>query len=197
MRKFAILLVLVFAAAPVHAFEERPPLVIDFIIDASLQARFANGEDLREHINDLVSRASMIFNAGIGRKIAIGELVFATPPGDGETLYVDKTFEWLERQKKALGKNRFLILLTYRFLYKNPSALPWDGGADKANGLAIVVHYSIDVQRISSTLLHEIGHLCGARHSEDKSSIMYENNNDSATPLSFKEYTSLVREQCG
>lgn len=199
----SIVLIILVVAARASAFDQKPPLVIDFIVDPDVRQRFASDQDLRATVEDTVMRASLIFHANIGRRLRVGNVRIGLPPGVSQQIFIGEALAWLVKNND--GKGNFLVFLSGRpiFLYDGyseetgkPVPRYFSGYADFSGQHSLVI-FSSDSQRAALILLHELGHNCGAGHSEDQLSIMYENNNHAATPLSFKEYASRVREQCG
>lgn len=192
MRAVVIALILVFVSASASAFGQKP-LVLDFIVDPDVRARFSSDHVFNEGMTDIVSRASLIFNAEIGRRLEIGEIRIGTPNEAEEEFYVEQLLPWLKKEKRSRNFLVFIIGRTLRWgLDLESNSL--DGAASIRYGFIVTTHYSTDTQRTISIFLHELGHLCGAKHSEALLSIMSPTRNNS---ISFGEQTQVIRENCG
>lgn len=67
-------------AIPVFAIAQKNPLVIDFIVDPAIQQRSGyNYENIYNLVDDIVTRASLIFNFEIGRTLTVGTVQIGTP----------------------------------------------------------------------------------------------------------------------
>lgn len=69
-------LILVLAA---NASEQKP-LILDFVADPAILQRTGNNATVVEIVQDIVGRASLIFNAEIGCRLVVGRIEVAAPP---------------------------------------------------------------------------------------------------------------------
>lgn len=145
---------------------------------------------------DIVSRASLVFNAEIGRRLEIGEIRIGLPNKAGEKFYVEQIFSWLKKEKRSRNFLVFIIGRSLGWWSEYLDLAPLDGVASIRNGFMVTTHYSTDIQHTISIFLHELGHLCGAGHSETLPSIMSPKRNNSIS-LSFGEYIGIIRDNCG
>lgn len=191
MRAVVIALILVFVSTSASASGQKP-LVLDFIVDPDVRARFSSDDAFNEGMINIVSRASLIFNAEIGRRLEIGEIRIGTPNEAEEEFYMEQLLPWLKKEKRSRNFLVFIIGRTLRW-GRDLESVPLDGAASIRDRLMVTIYYSTDIQHAVSIFLHELGHLCGAKHSEALPSIMSPTRNNS---MSFGEQTQVIRENC-
>ena len=116
------------------------------------------------------------------------------PDGSAEqAIVVTSAIPWLVEHFKSKTDSRFIVFLAGR-----PVFFGWinlDGYNEGSGGrISIVKYYASDPQYTANTLLHEIGHNCGAKHAEPRDSIM---NDEQKDAISYKESIPVIRENCG
>lgn len=181
MWKICLVTMAFLTATPVFAIDQKNPLVIDFIVDPEIP---------QGTVEDIVMRASIIFNLEIGRRLTVGTVQIGTPIKNRDEVAEPKDlFAWLN--KREGGEGKFLVFLSKApfFDLKHDRLL----GGESEDRL-ILLEYVFETQRVAFVLLHEIGHLCGARHSTDITSIMSTRTN---RKMSYEKAISEIRERCG
>lgn len=187
-----ILIFIAFAAFPTEAKEEKPPLAVSIVADPLLRGRFNTQEEFDAHILDIINRASLIFNMNVGRRLVLDALEVGLPPNTGFIINDINAFEYLS-EKLNKHPSRFWVFLIYRPLASCNIQGILAGCAVMNESRSIVV-YNSDIRFAVQNLLHELGHNCGANHSESKNFIMYVNDRNA---VSYGDKTSIIRDNCG
>lgn len=196
--KIFIALIAIFAvsiSAPCLGYEEEPSLEINLVVDPLIRERFSDDSAFGAYLEDLISRASIIFNSEIGKHLRIGTVMVSAPPRNGRAADLVEEPEvlmaWLKKQDR--GSGRFLAFLTNSPFYDRGHNRFLGGYSDPRGNRLFLVEYAFETQRMAMVILHEIGHLCGAGHSENGPSIMSRMKNNS---LSFEEHALIIRRNC-
>src|SRR3989344_1424248 len=189
----ALFVAILVAALPLPAAgEEKSPLTVSIAVDPLLRDRFKSQEELEAHLLELLNRASLIFNADVGRRFVPGVGEIGLPPNTGFSIDDKNAFAWLAEKLKR-RPSRFWVFLIDRPLASCHIPGVWSGCGMMNDPRAIVV-YNSDARYVAQNLLHEIGHNCGADHSESKESIMYLFDQGAAT---YGDKVGVIREKCG
>lgn len=193
-RLAAALFIAVFAAAlPLPAAgDDKPPLTVSIAVDPLLRDRFKSQEELEAHLLDIINRASLIFNADVGRRLVPGVVEIGLPPNTGFSIDDKNAFAWLAEKLKR-RPSRFWVFLIDRPLASCAIPGVWAGCGVMNESRTIVVYVS-DLASTLQNLLHEIGHNCGADHSESKDSIMYASGRNAT---SYGDKKGIIRDKCG
>jgi hypothetical protein len=177
------------------ANEEKPPLTISIAVDPFIKNRFPSQEELEEHLRDIVNRASLIFNADISRRLVLETVKIGLPPNAGTDINDTDAFAWLTEKLKQ-HPSRFWVFLIDRPLASCNIPGTWYGCALMNASQSIVV-YNSDLLLTVLNLLHEIGHNCGADHSESENSIMYPLHRIHRSVTSYGDKKEIIRQTCG
>lgn len=189
-RIFLITLVFMIAT-PNFAIAQKTPIVIDFVVDPAIQQRpDYDYKSFYYLVEDIVMRASLIFNLEIYRPLKVGTVQIGTPIKDRNQVADPKDlFAWLKTRNG--GSGQFIVFLSEApfFDLKHDRLL---GG--ESEGQLILLEYVFETQRVAFVLLHEIGHLCGVKHSIEITSIMSTKTNRG---MSYEEAIPQIRRKCG
>ena len=188
----SLFFLIVFTAIVLSAADEKPPLIVNIVADPLLRDRFKSQKEFETHILSIINRASLIFNADIGRRLVPGVIEIGLPPNTGFSIDDNSAFAWLE-QKMSKHPSRFWVFLIYRPLASCIIPGVWSGCGMMNEAYSIVV-YSSDIDYTMRNMLHELGHNCGADHSKSEDSIMYFNDRNA---ISYGDKTGIIREKCG
>lgn len=156
--KFAAAIVLMLAVLSSDVYASEKILKVKVAVDKEYKEYFLFQNDWEGHIRTSFEVASRQFARQFGRKIVISEIV-----------------EWRPLELKSLID--LLIDLKSRFwATESDFIVGFTGKATDYNGAAYLNHYYAVISVVAApgtpyTLLHEIGHLCGADH-VDGPSIM-------------------------
>ncbi|MBI2446809.1 MAG: hypothetical protein HYV51_03285 [Parcubacteria group bacterium] len=193
MRAISLILffLIVFATIPSIA-DEKPPLIVSIVIDPLLRDRFATPEEFETHILDIINRASLIFHAEVGRRLVPRVIEVGLPPNTGFSINDKSAFAWLA-EKLERHPSRFWVFLIDRPLASCDIPGIWSGCAMMNESYSIVA-YNSDIGYTVQNLLHELGHNCGADHSEFEDSIMYFIGRNA---VSYGDKTGIIRDTCG
>ncbi|MDP3947926.1 MAG: hypothetical protein Q8Q41_04540 [bacterium] len=172
--------------------DDKPSLAVSIVVDPLLRDRFKSQEEFEVHILNIISRASLIFHAEVGRRLVPGAIEIGLPPDAGSSIDDKSAFAWLSEKLKR-RPSRFWVFLIDRPLTSCHIPGIWSGCGMMNDPRAIVV-YNSDARYVAQNLLHEIGHNCGADHSESKESIMYLFDQGAAT---YGDKAGIIREKCG
>lgn len=184
---------LLFAALTASADKRKSDVIINFIVDPEIKKRFGTEAEFIFYLDDLVSRASLIFNADIGKRLKLGSVKINTPSKNKNAVEEPETLiSWLKKQDD--GSGGFLIFFTNTPFFDRSHNRLLGGYSEQKGNRLLLVEYTFETQRISMVILHQIGHLCGAEHSEGNPSIMSNTKNDS---ISFEEHIPIIRKNCG
>ena len=182
---------IVFATMP-SAADEKPPLTVNIVADPLLRDRFTTQEEFKAHILDIINRASLIFHTEVGRRLIPGAIEVGLPPNTGFSIDDKSAFTWLAEKLKR-HPSRFWVFLIYRPLASCDIPGIWSGCAMMNEAYSIVA-YNSDIVYTIQNLLHELGHNCGADHSEFEDSIMYFIGRNAT---SYGDKTGVIRDTCG
>lgn len=174
------------------AGDEKPPLTISIVADPLLRDRFDSREEFEAYMLDLINRASLIFNADVGKRLVPGAVEVGLPPNAGFSIEDKSAFAWLG-EKQQRRPSQFWIFLIDRPLASCHIPGIW-GGCALMNESRSIVAYNSDLAFTLQNLLHEMGHNCGANHSESKSSIMHPVGQNAT---SYGDKAAIIREKCG
>ncbi|HEY4494883.1 MAG: hypothetical protein A3B89_02500 [Candidatus Buchananbacteria bacterium RIFCSPHIGHO2_02_FULL_40_13] len=182
---------IVFAAIP-SAANEKPPLTVGIVVDPLLRERFKTTKEFEAHITGIINRASLIFHANVGRRLVLGVIEVGLSPNTGFSIDDKSAFAWLA-EKLERHPSRFWVFLIDRPLASCDIPGIWSGCAMMNEAYSIVA-YNSDVSYTVQNLLHELGHNCGADHSEFEDSIMYFIGRNAT---SYGDKTGVIRDTCG
>ncbi len=193
MRVIIIAAFAIFIIIPsvLSAIDEKPPLTVSIVVDPLLYDRFKSPEELEVHLLNIISRASLIFNADIGRQLVLDVIEVGLPPNAGLSIDDKSAFAWLKEKVKR-HPSRFWVFLIDRPLASCNISGTWSGCGMMNNSISIVV-YNSDLALTLRNLLHELGHNCGADHSESKISIMYPWGGNNVT---YSDKVVIIRDTC-
>ena len=184
--------VFVFVPSMPSAADKKPPLTVSIVADPLLRDRFATPEEFKAHILDIINRASLIFNADIGRRLVPGVVEIGLPPNAGFSINDKSAFAWLGKKFKK-RPSRFWVFFINRPLASCHIPGIWSGCAMMNEAYSIVA-YNSDIVYTIQNLLHELGHNCGADHSKSEDSIMYFFGRNAT---SYGDKTGIIRDTCG
>jgi len=185
----AVFVLIPFASS---ATDEKPPLMVSIVVDPLLRDHFTTLEEFEIHILDIINRTSLVFHTEVGRRLVPGVIEVSLPPNTGFSIDDKSAFAWLATKLKR-HPSRFWVFLIYRPLASCSIPGIWSGCAMMNEAYSIVA-YNSDVGFTMQNLLHELGHNCGADHSESKDSIMYFIGRNAT---SYGDKTGVIRDTCG
>jgi len=195
--RIPVVLITTLLVASLATAHEKPDknttLIVNLIVDPEIREKFDRESEFVSYLNELLSRASLIFNAEIGRHFELGSIKIGTRAKDRYKTEEPEFFmSWLRRQDD--GRGRFVIFFTNTAFFDRDHARLLGGYSDPNGNRLLLVEYAFETQRVAMVILHHIGHLCGAGHSEDPPSIMSRTRNNS---ISFKEHKEVIQKNCG
>lgn len=152
--------------------QKKTPLTIEFIIDPELSRSIPHAA-AEDKLKETVEQASLVFNYQVGRGLEIKKTtaVIKLPAAWKEQiLNADDILSWLKSFPKETD---FIVFVSGRSL-KNAISESSGGYAfistpeNKRRESAIL--YNSDAKAMKKILLHELGHNCGARHTDETGS---------------------------
>src|SRR3989344_1117061 len=140
----ALFVAILVAALPLPAAgEEKSPLTVSIAVDPLLRDRFKSQEELEAHLLELLNRASLIFNADVGRRFVPGVVEIGLPPNTGFSIDDKNAFAWLAEKLKR-RPSRFWVFLIDRPLTSCNIPGVW-GGCGMMNDPRSIVAYNSDL----------------------------------------------------
>lgn len=172
-------------------FGTKTPLTIEFIIDTKMQKEMTV-EEIEKTVLQITGIANDTFYQQVNRYLAIAKIIYNEKPPkeiDKNLVLDEKVLWWLLARSKD---SDFIVFLTQRPLtYKGQVVI----GIGSEGGGASMISLNADLDISVNILLHEIGHNCGAQHSDDPKSIM--NKAVSKSSIYDKENLKIIKENCG
>jgi len=178
-------------SAKVADFGTKTPLTIEFIIDTKMLEEITV-EEIEKTVFQITGIANDAFSPQIGRYLAIAKITYdeGLPAEINKNIVLDERVLWwlLARHKNT----DLTVFLTQRPLtHKGFIAV----GIGSEGGGASMITLNSDLTISVNILLHEIGHNCGAQHSDDTNSLMHK---AASRNLTYdKESLKIIKENCG
>lgn len=193
-----VLVSLLFSAVYAHAQSiTRPPLEIRIVVDRELEGRFLTNRLFGTHINELVAHVSKVFVPEIGRAITFSSIETMDAPPDAQdraSLFLENAIPWFKYITRD-APEKISVFLSSKALYFIPeSPKPFWGYTVPDENLFFLWIHPLYLKRDGDSMLHEIGHVCGAVHSTDEDSIMHV---PMAGNTAYKDQRAVIQKNCG
>ena len=190
--------------------EKAKPLTFDVVVDKEVDERFFGRENFLNLLDEIFKAASSVFEREIGRSFEINNIRFVEPPPETrEKIFVlidktkiwiqfaliDKTEIWIQKEFYDTRSDKIFFITPNRFTYKSSPKLINGSAPDEK---LLLVHFPLfENDQSLITLLHELGHTCGATHDNDNGTnqIMH---NMTTLYLSFDDANrAIIKRNCG